>query len=431
MARPRPDGKSTTDMPAHPVATTVSGPSAKAFAEASILGRRHELVALSHAIHASPETAWEEHRAAAMVAQSVAQAGLLSEVGAFGVATAVAASFGAGDLCVAVCAEYDALPVLGHACGHNVIAAAAVGAVIGLACVADTIGLRVRLLGTPAEELGGGKVALLSAGAWEDVDFSLMVHGSTGFDIPATAYTSTAVERFAVTFVGRSAHAAAASATSINAGAAATLSLVAIGLLRQQFPSGVSVNAIVSDGGESTNIIPGVATVQVEIRGDRVEVWNDVKVRVLACFEGAARAIGCEWSCAVTAPPYAPLHQDSILAAFWDVNVAARGRDLTAAPSAFSGASTDMGNVSRLVPSLHPAIAFLGEQAAPHSREFAIAAAGPAADDAIVDAAIAMAWTAIDVATTPTARREMMSRRTARAAGATRIPFVAREGGAS
>ncbi len=420
-----------TETPTHPVATSASGPSAKADAQAAILSRRRELVALSHAIHASPETAWNEHRAAAMVAESVATAGLRSEVGVFGVATAVEASLGSGDLCVAICAEYDALPALGHACGHNVIAAAAVGAVIGLACVADAIGLRVRLLGTPAEELGGGKIALLRAGAWEDVDFSLMVHGSTGFDVPARAYTSSAVERLAVTFVGRSAHAAAASATSINAGAAATLSLVAIGLLRQQLPAGVSVNAIVSDGGESTNIIPGVATLQVEIRGDRVEAWNDARTRVLACFEGAAHAIGCEWSCAVTAPPYAPLRQDSLLASFWDVNVAARGRALTAEPSVFNGASTDMGNVSRVVPSLHPAIAFIGEQAAPHSREFAVAAAGPAADDAIVDSAIAMAWTAIDVATTPAARREMTSRRKARAAGATRIPFVAEEGGAS
>ena len=141
--------------------------------------RKEQLVALSHAIHENPELSWEEHAAAALVADALRDAGFAVEVGAYDVPTAVEAVYGNGDLTVTVCAEYDALPGIGHACGHNVIASSGVGAALALASVAEEAGLRVKLLGTPAEEHGGGKVSLLEAGAFEDTHLSLMVHDMT------------------------------------------------------------------------------------------------------------------------------------------------------------------------------------------------------------------------------------------------------------
>jgi metal-dependent amidase/aminoacylase/carboxypeptidase family protein len=368
---------------------------AKSSIAAAIEARRVELVALSHGLHADPEVAWEERRASAMVSAAMSTAGFDSRVGVYELETSVEATFGDGDLCVAICAEYDALP--GHGCGHNLIAAAAVGPAIGLAKVAATVGLKVKLLGTPAEERGKGKgtVKLLAAGAWENVAFSLMVHGSTGSDIPAASYASIAVYRFIVTFVGRSAHAAAAPSSSVNA----------------------------ADGGETTNVIPGQAVLYVELRAVQLDVWRDLRIRVLACCEGAAIALGCSWTHEPSEPPYAPLVQDPTLALLWDGNLSTRGRILANGKSVFAGASTNMGNVSQVIPSLHPSIAFLGASCAPHTHEFAEAAVSAAADDAIIDAAITMAWTAFDVAVSDTLRREMLVRKSSRRSGSTRQSF--------
>ncbi|MFZ3598877.1 amidohydrolase [Streptomyces sp. BH104] len=408
------------------LATTDTKPSqdAKHRAEAEVVRRRPQLLELSHALHADPELSWQEHRSAARVARVLEDAGFAVEVGAYGVETAIEAVYGTGDLTVAICAEYDALPGIGHACGHNVIAAAGVGAALALAPVADEAGLRIKLLGTPAEEHGGGKVPMLVAGAWEDVDVSMMVHGMTGGDRPADAFRSTAVDRFEVTFSGRTAHAAAAPQQGVNAGAAATLSLTAIGLLRQHLPSDTNLNAFVSLGGEATNIIPDRATVQVEIRAYELDAWRDMKKRVLACFEGSAISTGCTWDWAPTEHPYAPMSPDVTLCALWDDNLTARGRSIEGVPSA-GGGSTDMGNVSQVVPSIHPMIAFLGEESVPHNPDFAAAAATPAADDAVVDGAVALAWTALDVALDDELRAEFRRRTAERPAGSTRVAFEA------
>lgn len=396
----------------------------KTRAAREVEARREQLIALSHAIHEHPELSWEEHEAAALIGGILRDAGFDVELGAYGVPTAIEAVYGDGDLTVAVCAEYDALPGIGHACGHNVIAAAGVGAALGLAAVAAEAGLRVKLLGTPAEEHGGGKVSMLQAGAWEDVDFSMMVHGMTGDDHSATAFRSTAVDRFEVVFTGRTAHAAGAPEQGINAGAASTLALTAIGLLRQQLPKETNLNAFVSLGGEATNIIPDRTVVQVEIRAYELDVWRDMKRRVLACFEGAAIATGCGWSWAPTEHPYAPLNSDPLLAELWDRNLVATGRTIVDAP-ALGGGSTDMGNVSQVVPSIHPMIGFLGQEGVPHNPDFTAAAATPAADAAAIDAAVSMAWTVLDVALDDELRTEFLRRTADRPAGSTRITLEA------
>lgn len=392
-------------------------------AAAVVDARRTDLIGLSHEIHATPELSWQEHEAAARLADLLEGEGFAVTRGAYDVPTAFEAVIGAGDLTVALCAEYDALPGVGHACGHNVIAAAAVGAALALAPVAEAAGLRVKLLGTPAEEHGGGKVAMLRAGAWEDVDFSMMVHGMTGGDTSAGAFASTAVDRFEVEFHGLTAHAAGAPERGINAAAAATLAQTAVALLRQQLPRDTNLNTFVSLGGEATNIIADRTIVQVELRAYDLDTWRAMKTKVLACFEGAAIATGCGWEWRPTEHPYAPMVPDPDLAERWDRNLVARGRTLTPTPP--GGGSTDMGNVSQVVASIHPTIAFLGETAVPHNPDFAAAAATPAADDAVIDGAVLLAWTALEAACDETLRAELHRRTAARPAGATRITLEA------
>ncbi|MFJ3671468.1 amidohydrolase [Streptomyces sp. NPDC090106] len=386
--------------------------------------RAGELLALSHAIHADPELSYQEHAAAALVARAAENAGFTTEVGAYGLATAVEAVTGDGELTVAVCAEYDALPDIGHACGHNMIAAMGVGASLALAQVTEELGLRVKLLGTPAEEHGGGKVDLLLAGAWEDVAFSLMAHGSTGPDAPCDAMRSTAVERLEIEYTGRAAHAAGAPTKGVNAGAAATIGLTALGLLRQQLSPEVNVNAFVSHGGEATNIIPERAVVQLEVRAYDLDEWRDLRRRVLACFEAGAVATGCTWTHRRTEHPYAPLAPHAGLAELWNRNLTGLGRVLDPGHTV-GGGSTDMGNVSQVVPSIHPLVSVLGHEAVGHHADFTAAAASPEADAAVLDGAKALALTVVDAALDEDLRAELLRLRNARPEGATRTTLDA------
>lgn len=379
--------------PSHPVAA-----GARDTVIASRANWEAEVLALSAEIHQHPELAFAEHHASAQVARTLRNAGFAAHTGAFGLDTAVEATFGEGDITVAICAEYDALPGLGHACGHNVIAAAGVGAAIALSRVADDLGIRVKLLGTPAEEHGGGKILMLEAGAWGDVDLSLMVHGGPGDDLHCADVRTQAVARFDMSFQGHPGHAGAPSPDGVNAANAATIGLVAMGLLRQHLPDGVRANAFVSRGGEATNIIPSSTRVRAEVRADTVEAVEAAQRRILACFEGGAIATGCTWEWEHAEPTYAHVVQNPVLARAWDRNLLALGRSPrphTGAP----GGSTDMGNVSHVVPSIHPLIAIEGCSSAPHTPEFADDAIGAAAGAAIVDGALAMALTVVDAVT--------------------------------
>ncbi|MDH6573424.1 amidohydrolase [Streptomyces sp. SAI-117] len=382
--------------------------------------RADRLIALSHAIHANPELGYAEHAAAAQVAQEMENAGFATELGAYGMPTAIEAVSGAGELTATICAEYDALPSIGHACGHNMIAAMSVGAAVALAEVASDLDLRVKLLGTPAEEHGGGKVDLLRAGAWEDATLSLMAHGATGPDRPADGFRSTAAERLQVTFTGRAAHAAGMPTKGINAGAAATIALSALGLLRQQLSPNVNVNAYVSHGGEASNIIPERAEVILEVRAYDLEEWRDLRRRVLAWFEAGAIATGCTWTHRTTENLYAPMVHHPELAAAWDRAFESLGRVLDRGQQQAGGGSTDMGNVSQVVPSIHPGVSVLGSDAVPHTAAFADAAASPQADAAVLDGAKALALTVADIALDKRVRSDLIDLQKRRPAGATR-----------
>jgi amidohydrolase len=393
---------------------------AAAAVTARIDAHRDRLLEISHTLHAHPELAFEEHDSAALVAAELRAAGFDVTVGVYGLDTAIEATYGDGDFVVAVCAEYDALPGIGHACGHNIIATAGLGAALGLAEIADAAGIRVKLLGTPAEEHGGGKVLMLREGAWEDATVSLMAHGGPGTDTRCEAFRSQAVDRFKVTYTGTPAHAAAAPQNGVNALDAATVALTSVGLLRQQLDDSVRVAGVVTDGGNVTNIIPAHTEVDAEVRAFDMDVLEDAKRRVMNCFEAGALASGCSWTVEETEPRYASLVQDPLLAQAWDDALTGLGREV-ATQAGGTGGSTDMGNVSQVVPSIHPMIALLGTEAPPHTTGFATAAATPAGDDAAIDAAKGLALAAATVALTPASRSDLLARQAARPAGATTV----------
>lgn len=411
-------------MPCHPPSvplvvhanakgTAVTTSTLKDAAAARLSEIGDDLLALSRTIHDDPELAFEEHAAAGAAAAFLEAAGFEVETGVYGLATAIEAVYGSGDVRVVVCAEYDALPGIGHACGHNIIATAGIGAAVALSRVADELGLTVVLLGTPAEEHGGGKVLMLEAGAWDEATLSVMVHPGGdlggGVDVSCGSFSCQAVDRFRVAYEGRAAHAAAAPTQGVNAANAATVAEVAIGLLRQQLPDGVRLGAFVAHGGEVTNIIPARAVLEAEVRSHDIAVLEDVKTKMLSCFEAGAVATGCTWTSERTEPRYEPLVQDADLAAFWDDNLRTTGRTVVA-PSALTGGSTDMGNVSQYLPSIHPGITVLGEAHPPHTIGFAAAAATPAADRAVLDAASALAATVIDATSDAEVRASLIAR---------------------
>ena len=384
----------------------------------AIDGVRGSLIGLSHEIHAHPELAFEERRAAGALAGAAGRAGFAVQVGVAGLDTAVTATFGTGALTVGLCAEYDALPGIGHACGHNIIAASALGAAIGLASVADELNVRVKLVGTPAEEHGHGKIHLIEAGVFDDVSMAMMVHPSRN-DVHPEAFKTQAVQRFTVTYAGRASHAAAAPQEGVNAADAAVIAQVAIGLLRQQVSDGARIGVFVREGGAVTNVIPDRAVLECEVRAFTMADCDNLVNRITACFEAGAHATGSTLRLAQSEPDCAPLRQDPRLGELYAAAIGRTGRTASRADQGTRG-STDMGNVSQLVPSIHPMIAIRGSSSRPHSPEFAADAAGRQADEALIDGALALAWTASAAARTATIREQLLGEHAARGKAAPR-----------
>lgn len=380
------------------------GADAKTVAQGVIGQAREQLLALSHGVHGDAETAFEEVRSAARVADALDAAGFAVEVGHGGIQTAVRAVAGSGPLRVVVCAEYDALPGIGHACGHNVIAAAAVGAGLGLVEVADDIGLEVTVLGTPAEEAGGGKVLLLEAGAFDSAHLAMMVHPAP-FDVAAPPVV--AIEWLEVSYRGKEAHASAFPEQGVNAADALVVAQVAIGLLRQHLNATDRVHGIVTEAGTAANIIPALGEASYMVRTPLVDQLDALRRRVEACFEAGALATGAELTLERPNPPYSHLEHHARVAARYRRNAEHLGRTFYDGP--VPPVSTDMGNVSLKVPTIHPFIGIDSLPAVNHQPGFTDAAARPAADQAVIDGAVALAWTAIDAAADQELARELMS----------------------
>jgi amidohydrolase len=384
----------------------------KAAARARVDGMRTQLIALSHRIHAHPELGFEEEQASTWLAGTLTEAGFTVTRGICELPTAFLARAGSGPLHLAICAEYDGLPGIGHACGHNIIAAMAAGAGIAAAAVADDVGLTVHVIGTPAEEMGGGgKILLLERGAFAGMHAAMMVHPAPEDEVTPV---SLANSYFEVRYTGKEAHAAAFPERGINAADALTVAQVALGLLRQHIRATDRIHGIITKGGHAPNVIPAHTAAKYAVRAQTIDDLEAIRTKVLRCFEAGALATGATLEIAGQRHPYAQLRHDPDIAAAYRRNAEALGRVFPdpGAP-ARPGGSTDMGNVSLALPSIHPKIGIDSGPASNHQPEFAAHCVTAAADQALMDGALAMAWTAIDLATTATIRDRLLGTRSA------------------
>ena len=346
----------------------------KRAADEAVAAASAGLIALSETLHAHPETAWEEHRAAAWVGDALHDAGFRVTPAYLGFDTALLAEAGSGPTVIGVMAEYDALPGLGHACGHNLIAASAVGAGVALARLADDLGITVRIYGTPAEEGGGGKIEMMDAGAFGDLDLAMMVHPAPVDVAEARPF---AVSHSHVAYDGVSAHAGAYPDEGVNANDAFVIAQVAIGMLRQQLPPDTRVHGIQTVGGSAPNAIPERTEGRWYTRATSLDELAVLEERVHRCFQAGALATGATLTITPESKPYAEFRTDARALAAYRTNAEARGRVFAEDGRAqrMNRASTDMGNVSQVIPAIHPYIGFDSAPAVNHQADFAAASA--------------------------------------------------------
>jgi amidohydrolase len=373
-----------------------TAPDAKRTARDIVGTNERTLVDLSHRVHANPELKFEEIRSSAWTAGVLADAGLTVDAAICDLPTAFSCRIGSGALHLAICAEYDALPGIGHACGHNIIAATAVGAGLALAPLVDDLDLTVSVIGTPAEEGGGGKVFLLERGAFAGVHAAMMVHPAPLEDLTPRV---SAVAHFGVSYTGHASHAAAAPELGINAADAFTVAQVAIGLLRQHLRPNEQIHGIVTHGGDAANIVPAHTEGLWMVRAPTIRDLGQARPRVTRCFEAGALATGATLAIEDVSPVYSHMEHDHDIVAAYGENARALGRSPDDEHKMTF--STDMGNVSLEIPSIHPCIAIESAGAYNHQPEFAAACINPSADRAVLEGSLAMAWTAIDLATGP------------------------------
>jgi amidohydrolase len=373
---------------------------------------RDEVIELSHRIHAHPEMGFEEVKASAWLCESLDEAGFAVEQGICDLPTAFRARAGSGPLHIAICAEYDCLPGIGHACGHNIIAASAVGAAVAAAKVADELGLTISVIGTPAEEVGNasGKILLLERGAFEGIHAAMMVHPAP-FDMLRAKII--AASMFDVHCTGKESHASAFPELGVNAADALTIAQTALGLLRQHIRSTDRIHGIVTNGGAAPNVVPAHTSAKYIIRSETLDQLAELRPKVYRCFEAGGLATGAKIAITGGDKPYAEMHHDNDMAVLYRRNSEALGRpfpNLGEWETRPTG-STDMGNVSRAMPSIHPMIGINSLPAVNHQPEFTAHCITPDADKALVDGAMAMAWTCIDMAATDELRERLIARR--------------------
>ncbi len=375
---------------------------ANASARATLEAAHPGLIELSHRIYQNPELGFEEERAAAWLADALEAAAFQTQRGYRDMPTAVVAQVGSGPLHIAICSEYDALPGVGHACGHNVICSAGLGAALALAPLVDQLGLKLSLLGTPAEEGGGGKIGFIEGGFFADVHAAMMVH-----PYPEDVATPDiiAVQQLSVTYTGVEAHASGFPWGGVNAADAMVVAQTAIGLLRQQMMPSDRVHGIVTKGGEAANIIPRETKADFMVRAGTAARLEELLTKVRACFEAGALATGCTLELELDTA-YTDLRHDPELAAIYQKHAESLGRTFVEPPAPVS---TDMGNVSYEVPTIHPFIGVESNGAVPHQAAFADACATPSADQAIFDGALAMAMTVIEAATDGGVRNRLLA----------------------
>ncbi|HTT05672.1 MAG TPA: M20 family metallopeptidase [Steroidobacteraceae bacterium] len=383
---------------------------AKAAARKRFESSREDLIGLSHRIHAHPELAFAETLASNWLCEWLSGAGFSVERGICGLPTAFRARAGSGPLHVGICAEYDALPDIGHACGHNVIAAAALGAAVAAATVADELGLSVSVIGTPAEEVGnaGGKILMLERGAFDGIHAAMMIHPAP-FDVLRAKMI--AASMFEVHCTGKESHASAFPELGVNAADALTIAQTAIGLLRQHIRASDRIHGIVTRGGDAPNIIPAHTVAKYIVRSETLGELGALKDRVYRCFEAGGLASGAKVEFVGGDRPYAEVKHDERIAEVFRRNCAALGRPFPepGAREQRPSGSTDMGNVSLTIPSIHPMLGINSLPAVNHQPEFTRHCATADADRALCDGALGMAWTCIDLANTAELRESLLA----------------------
>lgn len=360
---------------------------------------RDFLLNISHTIHANPELAFKEYKAVALLTETLEQNGFAVERGSGGLETAFTAAYGTHDdgPTIALLCEYDALPDIGHACGHNIIATVPIGAGLVLRPVLERFPGNLKIIGTPAEEYGGGKIKMLRHGAFEGIDVAMMVHPSTRH---MTTRSSLAFNSLTFEFHGKAAHAASAPHQGINALDAMIMTFNNVNALRQQLREDVRIHGIITDGGVAANIIPDYTRARFIARAQEVGYLDAVTEKVINCARGAALATGAEVK-VDHRKGYANLLPNRVLADLYAENLNAMGVTVEEPDPHDPMGSTDMGNVSQAIPSIHPYVAIAPSGVAGHSTEMRQAACSAQGDEGLMLSVKAMAMTVIDLLTQP------------------------------
>jgi amidohydrolase len=367
-------------------------------AKGEIEARGGELSELSLRIHSNPELGLQEVKAAAWLTQYLEENGFSIERGICELPTAFRGSYGQGKPTIAILGEYDALPKVGHACGHNLIATCAVGAGVASKLAIDQFGGKIMVIGTPDEELHGGKAIMADKGAFNNLDAVMIVHPEV-YDCATTQ--ALACQGLEVEFFGKAAHAAARPEAGINALEAMINSFTAINSLRQHIRDKARIHGIITDGGEAANVVPAHSAAIFLVRAADDTYLDELKERVINCFIGAATASGARLEYKWGDIRYAPMRNNLTLARLFRENMQSLGRKVQLNDTHRGFGSTDMGNVSQLVPSIHPYVAIAPEGVLVHSPQFALAAASDAGIRGLLDAAKALAMTVIDLVANP------------------------------
>jgi len=356
--------------------------------------QRGDLVLLSTGIHSQPESGFHEEHAVCLITGYLKKHGFTIETGVGGLKTAFTASYGSGSPLIAILAEYDALPGLGHACGHNIIAASAAGAAVAAKRAVSLSGGTIRLIGTPGEEVFGGKAIMVEEGVFSDVDAAMMVHPGSRNRVLIEALSCVTLD---IEFFGREAHAAANPEQGINALDAMILAYTGINSLRQHLRDKSRVHGIITAGGEAANVVPGYSAAKFMVRCEYMEYFEELKQKVLDCFHAAAMATGARLEYRWGDVVYAPMNNNRRLARVFYDNF--RGIRSPIEPFDETGriGSTDMGNVSQVVPSIHPIVAIVPPGISLHTEEFARAAVSDAGHQGLIDGACVLAMTASDL----------------------------------
>ena len=360
----------------------------------SIESQRDQLVQLSLNIHDNPELGFQEEKAATWLTSYLKDTGFHVERGIAGLPTAFRATYGEESPRVALLAEYDALPKVGHACGHNIIGVSAVGAGVASKHTVDQLGGSILVMGTPGEEVLGGKIDLVKAGAFTGIDVAMIVHPDTRSMPTQEALAASTLE---VEFFGRPAHAAGQPHKGINALDAMVLAFTSINSLRQHIRGDARIHGIITDGGEAPNIVPAHSAATFLVRALDDDYLAELKDRVLNCFTGASMASGARLEYRWKNRTYAPMKNNMTLAGLFRQNLESLGRNVEDFDRRSGLGSTDMGNVSQVVPSIHPTIAIAPHEVLLHSPEFAAATVSEAGHNGLLDAAKAMAMTVVDI----------------------------------